>query len=101
MVRVNLALKSKIVARYRIQGAAAKSLGMTESRLSRIVTGLSEPTEEELKNFVHMLGEDVLLAFEPQRAGATTAPRGVADLLASESGNILVLAGPAKKSTPE
>jgi hypothetical protein len=95
---VNLALKSKIVARYRIQGAAAKSLRMSESRLSRIVTGLSEPTEEELQNFVDMLGEDVRLAFEHQRVDATKAGRGVAAILADQTGTVLGLRGAPEKS---
>jgi len=54
----NLILKSKIVEHFRIQGAAAKAWKMSEPRLSRIITGLTEPTEEELELFKRDLGVD-------------------------------------------
>jgi len=64
---LRLELKSKIVARYRIQGAAAKAMGISESRLSRIVTGLYDPTEAELQKLVAALGPEILktLSREP------------------------------------
>jgi hypothetical protein len=55
---MNLKLKSKLVERFRIQGAAARALGLSESRLSRLVTGFYEPTPEERHRFAAMLGED-------------------------------------------
>lgn len=55
----NLVLKGKIVERYRIQGAAAKAWRMSESRLSRIISGLSDPTDEELALFAASLGPEV------------------------------------------
>ena len=64
---LRLELKGKIVARYRIQGAPARAMGISESRLSRIVTGLYDPTEEELKKLVAALGPEILktLSREP------------------------------------
>jgi hypothetical protein len=55
---MNLKLKSKLIERFRIQGAAAKALRLSESRLSRLVTGFYEPTPEERDRFAAMLGED-------------------------------------------
>ena len=54
----NLLLKSRIVERFRIQGAAAKAWKMSEPRLSRIITGLSEPTDDERRLFERDLGRD-------------------------------------------
>ena len=68
---VNLILKAKLIEKYRIQGAAALALEMSESRLSRIVTGLSAPTEEELRKFSVMLGGDVLKSFSCQGESET------------------------------
>jgi hypothetical protein len=56
----NLILKAKIVERFRIQGAAAKAWKMSESRLSHLVTGLSEPTQRERELFRRDLGLDVM-----------------------------------------
>lgn len=60
----NLMLKAKIIERYRIQGAAAKAWRMSESRLSRIVTGLSDPTDEELELFAASLGKEAVESFK-------------------------------------
>jgi hypothetical protein len=54
----NLPLKARIVERFRIQGVAARLWKMSEPRLSRIITGLSEPTDEERKLFIRDLGKD-------------------------------------------
>jgi Helix-turn-helix len=63
MVKLNLVLKGKLIEHFRSQGIAAKMLEMSESRLSRIVTGLSDPRPEELKKFAAALGPDVLKTF--------------------------------------
>lgn len=55
---MNLKLKSRLVERYRIQGAAARALGLSESRLSRLITGASQPTEREIKLLASVLDED-------------------------------------------
>ena len=66
----NLFLKARIIERFRIQGAAAKAWQMSEPSLSRIVTGLSEPTREERELFKRDLGIDF-----PGDSGREERPR--------------------------
>jgi len=53
---VNLALKAELIKRFGTQVEAAQHMGIRENRLSYIVRGHVEPTEEEQKAFEKALG---------------------------------------------
>lgn len=63
-------LRIFLLTRYRTQLAAARALGISESRLSRILRGHNEPTETEL-----------------QKLRTLFSSRRLARLLKTETGN--------------
>jgi transcriptional regulator with XRE-family HTH domain len=50
------ALKMEILRRRLVQADLAEDIGVSESRLSRIVNGRVEPRDYELKNLAKALG---------------------------------------------
>lgn len=68
---INFTLKAKIIERFGYQGACAKAFRLSESRLSRVVNGISNPTPDERALFKQYLGIDLEGAEskpEPERA---------------------------------
>lgn len=51
-------LKLEIVRQGRIQADVAKEAGMSESRLSRIVTNRDKPHEHEIRKLAKVLGHE-------------------------------------------
>ena len=56
---VNRKLKAAIVLEYGSQVEAARSLGLTESRLSRLINGRIEPRSEDARLIHEKLGVDL------------------------------------------
>jgi transcriptional regulator with XRE-family HTH domain len=56
-----LRLKSRIILKYGTQGRFAQKTGMKESRLSRIISELHAPTDEDIKKLSLLLepGENI------------------------------------------
>lgn len=51
-----LDLKLEIIRRFGSQIRASRELGLSESRLSRLIQGHAEPTEDEERLFANRLG---------------------------------------------
>jgi hypothetical protein len=56
---IDFTLKAKIIERFGYQGACAKAFRLSESRLSRVINGISNPNEKERALFRQYLGIDV------------------------------------------
>lgn len=58
-MKVNLDLKCALIKRFGSQIAAARELGIRESKLSYIIRGHAEPSERERKAFEGALGRSM------------------------------------------
>ena len=54
---MNTALKAALIKEFGSQTAAAKALGLSEWRLSRIVRGWDRPREKEIKALAQAIGK--------------------------------------------
>jgi hypothetical protein len=106
---VNIDLKIAFIRTFGSQTVASRQLKIAEDKISRFVQGHNVPNERERKILKEALGADYfskeggeLENGEKAHAAIenrTNVKRGVADLLASESGSMVLIAGTAKKST--
>ena len=58
-MRTNLDLKAELIRRWGSQTASARALGLSESRLSRLIHGWSVPTAAEVETFSRVLGSEI------------------------------------------
>jgi hypothetical protein len=54
---MNIELKAALIRACGSQSGAARTLGVSESRLSRLVQGWAEPTTAEIEKFKLLIGE--------------------------------------------
>jgi hypothetical protein len=95
---MNIDFKIALIRNFGSQLVASRRLRIKESKLSHLVRGHDEPNQRERALLAKALGHDYFADVEEPRANVS---RGVADLLASESGSMVVIAGTAPKSPKE
>jgi len=67
--KVNRELRSLIFAMFDSQSEAACKLGISKSRLTRILRGQYEPRVKEIERFAEVLGDNAYKALIPALAG--------------------------------
>ena len=71
---MNRELKAEIVRQFGSQANLAASIGIDESRLSRIVNGRRAPSNLELQRLEERFGLDFKRLLQGAAAGATSVP---------------------------